>query len=194
MKKPSLQKRVILKINRAYSWLLSRAVSIYLSRKELGKIVKVSKLKLEKSDNEKEWKRKWGVLSRHLNLNYYRVFSQYIGEDINIVPDDLCHNMIEPILNPVNQRGALDDKCLFDNVLSGRFARYVTPNTILRSIDGLFLNKDYGRVENLTECLAQTKCDRLIAKPSLDSNSGRGILFFERAGGGSSWSQILKMN
>lgn len=183
MGKVSLQKRVVLEINKAYSWLISRAVSAYLSRKELGKIIKVSRLELAKSDNEKEWKSKWGVLSRHLNANYYRVYSQYIGKDINIVPDDLCHNVIEPLLNPVDRRGALDDKCLFDNVLSRRFSEYVTPKTILRSMDGLFLGENYERVGNLAGCLAQTTCDRLIAKPSLDSSSGKGVLFFERNGG-----------
>lgn len=47
----------------------------------------------------------------------YLLFSRYIGNDINIVPEAISHNIIEPILNPVEYRRFYEDKNMFDKVL-----------------------------------------------------------------------------
>lgn len=172
-------KKVILKINRIYDWLISFGVRYLASRNELRAIVKRS----GKNFNCKslsEWHEKWKPLGA-FNKDYYRVFSQYAGEDINIVPDDLLHNIIEPILNPKRFVSAYEDKCLFDKMLWSSFGVNVTPPTYLKNIGGLFYDSDYNLLETIVvDCYIPTDVNRILVKPSLDSSSGRSIAFLKR--------------
>lgn len=172
-------KKVILKINRIYDWLISFGVRYLASRNELRAIIKHS----GKNCNSKrlsEWHEKWKPLGA-FNKDYYGVFSQYAGEDINIVPDDLLHNVIEPILNPKRFISAYEDKCLFDKMLWSSFGKKVTPPTYLKNIGGLFYDSDYNLLETIVvDCYIPADVDRILVKPSLDSSSGRSIAFLKR--------------
>lgn len=121
--------------------------------------------------------KKWKPLGR-FNKDYYRVFSQYCGEDVNIVPDDLLHNLIEPILNPKRFISTNEDKCLFDKMLWFSFGRFVTAPTYLRNICGSKYDMDYQPIDKCVTDLIPTDVNSLIVKPSLDSSSGRSISFF----------------
>ena len=83
---------------------------------------------------EKEWMEKWGQLGYKPNPIYYRLFSHYISNDINIVPTDICHNVVELILDPFRYHGYYGDKNLFDKVMTREFF----PSTILRRIYGFY--------------------------------------------------------
>ena len=172
-------KKIILRINRIYDWLISSGVRYLASRSELRAIIKHS----GKNCNCKrlrEWQEKWEPLGE-FNKDYYRVFSQYAGEDINIVPDDLLHNIIEPILNPKRFISAYEDKCLFDKMLWSSFGAKVTPPTYLNNIGGLFYDSDYHLLETFheKECIP-IDVKSILVKPSLDSSSGRSIAFLQR--------------
>ncbi|MDT3387132.1 MAG: hypothetical protein LIR46_05130 [Bacteroidota bacterium] len=157
------------------------AISRYLSKNELGKIIKVSKLSLRHLPSEKRWISKWGRLSSSLNRDYYRVYSHYIGEDEDIVPDDLCHNIVEHILNPNSLRALSEDKNLFDLFLSTGFDSFVTPATVLRCMDGVYLDRDYKTINDIDSYIKEIASERLVIKPSIGSSSGRGIIFFTKA-------------
>ena len=181
--KKNTNKRVISIVNRVYDGILSWAISKHLARKELSAIKKRLKIDLMPTTGEREWKVQWKNLSKNVNYDYYRVYSRYIGHDMDIVPDDICHNVIEQILNPQKFKGCIDDKNLFDLVMSTRFSEPITPCTILRSLDGELLNSDYKVVNDFDSEIKRIAIDKLIAKPTFDSSSGVGVCMFNRIGG-----------
>ena len=171
---------MILAVNKVYNSLLSIIISQFLSKKELDTRIKVSGLRCVPMKGEKLWKKRWESLSKRINKDYYRFFSQYIGESQDIVPDDICHNVIETILNPHAFRGAVDDKNIFDILMAARFKAPVTPVTLMRSIDGSLMDGAYNIISDVDDYLKGLLQDRIIAKPTFDSSSGQGVMLFER--------------
>lgn len=163
-------------------WLISFAVQRYVMEKEVSKIMRVSNISNQKQPMEDEWTRKWKQLSSHVNRKFYRTFSRYIGHDINIVPDDICHNVIEPILNPKRYISAFEDKCLFDKMLWSSFGKNVTPYTFIRNIAGAYYDVNYNPIASVDEIIKSIPADidKLIIKKSIDSSSGRDIVFIQR--------------
>ena len=173
-------RKIINIINEIYNRLIIWGISFFLVKKELGDIIEKSG-KSRNCSRLKEWREKWGVLGR-INKDYYRVFSQYIGEDINIVPDDICHNVIEPILNPKRFLSAYEDKCLFDKMLWSSFHKNITPHTFIKNIGGVQYDIDYYPIESIDEAINNIpkEINRLIVKKSIDSSSGKGVAFVQR--------------
>lgn len=167
-------------INRIYNALISTGVTILLARKELARIKNKSGIRHD-CNGIHEWKKKWRGLG-WVNPDYYRVFSQYCGEDVNIVPDDICHNVIEPILNPRRFISTYEDKCLFDKFLKSSFINNITPFTYFRCINGVYFDVNYDRVKSLQQVIDNipVEVDRLVIKKSIDSSSGNGIVFIVR--------------
>ena len=167
-------------INHLYNKVISIGVSCIAAKKELNQIIKHS----GRNTNCKglnEWVAKWSVLGRP-NKDYYRVFSQYSGEDVNIVPDDICHNIIEPILNPKRYMSAYEDKCLFDKMLWSSFGKNITPPTFIRNINGALFDSEYQPIDSIDQTINSipTNITGLVIKKSIDSSSGRGIAFIQR--------------
>lgn len=128
---------------------------------------------------ERQWIKKWSGLGVKASPTQYRVFSHYIGGDINIVPEDICHDFIEPILNPQDYVGYYADKNVFDKL----FPTGYMPKTIIRRMNGYWYSTDYSRIVNLTddELLNVLKdFKKVIVKPSVDGISGVGIHLFIR--------------
>ena len=179
-KRKSKNRQRLASINRYYDKVLSYVVSKLLEKHELGKIVKKTGLGSEKVEGEEKWVKKWKTLSSRINVKYYRVFSHYIGNNINIIPDDVCRNLVEEILNPQAFKGLIDDKCLFDLFMSTRFKEHVTPTTVIRSIGGIWSDGDFKDINDKEAYIKAIKYDRLLSKPTFDSNSGKGICLFTR--------------
>ena len=173
-------RKIVDLINTIYNKAIALGVSYLLSKKELGDIIKKSGKKRDclKID---EWRKKWSVLG-HVNRDYYRVFAKYSGEDINIVPDDICHNIIEPILNPKRYISVYEDKCMFDKMLWSSFHKNVTPATYIKNIEGSCYDINYNPIDSLNKVIDDIPADisKLIIKRSIDSSSGRGIVFIHR--------------
>mgnify|MGYP003417697729 CR=1 FL=1 len=173
-------RKIVDTINWVYDKLMSLGVSIIVEKRALSKIISKSG-KNKHCKGITQWKGKWKVLG-HVNKDYYRIFSQYIGEDVNIVPDDICHNVIEPILNPKRFISAYEDKCLFDKMLWSSFNKNVTPTTYIRNIGGAYFDNNYHHITQVDSCIntIPVSVNRLIIKKSIDSSSGRGIIFCNR--------------
>lgn len=178
---PNIKKRLYA-INSCYDSVLAFGVSKIIANREISDIMKVSHISNKTSKNEEAWVKKWSVLSRHVNRKYYRTFSKYIGEDINIVPDDICHNVIEPILNPIRYRSLYEDKCMFDKFLFHQFAVSITPRTLLRNINGIYYDENYNELDKDKIDIDSIfhSFEKLIVKSSVDTSSGRNIMFFEK--------------
>lgn len=148
------------------------------------KLMRINGIKDVEVKGEKEWLKRWSQFGIKAKPTQYRVFRQYIGDDINIVPEDICHDYIETILNPMRFRGYYADKNVFDKL----FPKGYFPKTLLRKICGSYYDNDYQPLlmteEKLLRCLNESPTDRIIIKPTVDGMSGRGVeAFFKTAGG-----------
>ena len=125
---------------------------------------------------ENEWLKKWARIGVRIDPIYYRLYSSYIGANLDIVPDNICYTIINPILNPKRYMKFYSDKNTFDIL----FPKGILASTILRKMDGTYLNANYEFV-NLDDIILFKLLDgynKIIIKPSLDSSSGVGVKVF----------------
>ena len=121
---------------------------------------------------------KWSVLDKKVSPMAYRFYSNYIGEDANIVPPDVARQYIEPILNQGENVKFYNDK--------NSFGVFINPNdmpkTLFRSIGYKLYDGEYNAVtaEKFYDCFDGV--EQVIVKPAKDLG-GRGIAFFERKNG-----------
>ena len=162
--------------------LLRGLISIVCSRsyeKQYNNLLKRNNIPNKSHNGESEWISKWSVLGK-ANPIYYRLFSKYIGDDINIISEDICRNVIEPILDPLRYVAYYSDKNIFDKL----FKNGTMPRTIFRKMYGFYYDGEYNRIDinddaSIAEILAKSECKKIVIKPTVDSCSGRGVRLFE---------------
>lgn len=125
-------------------------------------------------EHEADYIAKWKPLQRRPHKQSYRLFSQYMADATNIVPEDICSGIIQPLLNPIEYRPYYQDKNMFDLIIG----RQHLPNTLLRCIRGGYYDAEYQHITNLenkTESLLSSD-GTLFLKPAIDSSSGVGVI------------------
>ena len=176
--------KYVLKINGLYDQILSAAIGRN-ERKKLNRFInrEPSKYEAYSKENAKEWLKRWSVLGKTDKV-FYRYYSRFIGESPDILPDDLMHNVIEPLLNPMRFRGLYADKNMFDKLLKPYFKENITPKTIFRCIKNGLFDADYYVVskKQAIKLIQNAEASFLVAKPTVDSSSGNNILFFDKKG------------
>lgn len=156
--------------------LIKRLLFSYHSfclKRSYKKLLAINFLPNKKQTGEVCWVDKWSVLGEKVNPIYYRLFSHYIGCDVNILPEDISHDVIESILNPRRYEAYYSDKNVFDRLFPDGYL----PQTILRKMNGFYYTVDYIKVDLNMESLYQFLKERkkVMIKPSVDSSSGKGI-------------------
>ena len=91
-------------------------------------------------EGERKWLEKWNKWVPGISSKAYRVFSQYIGGDINIVPYEVTDAIVEPILTPFEYREVYNDK----NSLGILFPLSWRPKNYLRRINGCYYIENGG--------------------------------------------------
>lgn len=134
------------------------------------------------ADGEEEWLSRWGKYLRKLSPLSYRIFSRYIGPDMDIVPLEVCVNVVEPVLTPAWFSSFYNDK----NSLDCLFPESYTPKVYIRNINGIFYDGEYHTIhsqieDKIEELISSTIIDSVVLKPTLKS-SGRGVKVFKRQG------------
>ncbi len=171
----------VTRINGLYDKLLSVAIA-YNERKKLFRHINKDRLKYENYSREKaeEWINRWSMLGKTDKV-FYRYYSRFIGDNLDILPDDLMHNIIEPVLNPMRFRGLYADKNMFDKLLKPYFKDNITPNTLVRCIKNGFYDFNYHTIsrDQAEEIIRKAESHFLVGKPTIDSSSGNNILFFD---------------
>lgn len=132
----------------------------------------------QKAEGEEAYVKKWQALSSRVGRHYYRLFRKFVGNTPNIVPEDIGHFYIEPVLNPVAYRAAYADKNLFPKIIGKDYL----PRTVLCRINGGdLLDADYNKADdNILKYAADARS--LILKPSTYTRSGWQIMRFDRQG------------
>ncbi len=127
---------------------------------------------------EQAWLRKWRPLHAGVSPVYLRCFSAYLTDrHEDIVPGEISTNIIEPLLNPVRYRSFYEDK----NVYGLLFPPEDLPRTYLRMIGGVFRDAEYRPLSRpAPEAFRHLTgdADKVIVKPAVDSDSGRGIVLY----------------
>lgn len=90
-------------------------------------VLKLNNISSTDKSKEKLWMRKWGGYKVPISALQYRVFRNYIGDDINIVPEEVLHLVIEPVLNSKMAAGFYGDK----NFLKRFYLRLIFPKQYL---------------------------------------------------------------
>lgn len=165
-------------IRRLFNGLVS---IVYI--KQYRQQLKINNIPNRPVDGEVEWAKKWSVLGK-ANPIYYRLFSHYIGHNINIIPEDICRNIVEPILDPLRYAAYYSDKNIFDKLFKpGTLAK-----TIFRKMGGFYYDDKYNRIaltdnNTLLDILTASECQKIVIKPTVDSCSGRGVKLFQNNNG-----------
>lgn len=167
---------------------LKKSISFYLYRgcvknahSFYSNAIKYNPLLKEPANHEDLWLKKWRVYDPKLSPLAYRVFSRYIGEDLNIVPLEICSGMCERALTPDRFRNDIySDKNFFDIL----FPQGTLPQTYLRKIRNNYYDKDFNLISRnkINDFLNDLNCTNLIVKPSL-SESGVGVDKFTETNG-----------
>lgn len=152
----------------------------YQYGKQYKKLLRRNAIASSKIPSEDCWMQKWSVLGSP-NPVYYRLFSHYVGEDLNIIPEDICRTVVEPILDPAPYVPYYSDKNIFDKL----FKEGTLAKTILRKMNGMYCDASYQKVElddaALALLLGKSGCRKIVIKPSVDGESGRGVKLFRYA-------------
>ena len=143
-----------------------------------GRIIKANNIEaVANKELEEEWLKKWGIFAMKPTPLGWKAFSGYMNNNINLVPNDVARNFIEPILTPEEYQPFYNDK----NSLSMFMNKEWLPKTYFRSMDGKLYDGDYIAVkrENFHELF--NGVDKLVVKPAKDMG-GKGVTLFQRKG------------
>lgn len=173
-------KSLAFSFNRFYTEMIN-AMSDYLYNKNYRYFFKKQGFRNSHVEGEDQYLSKWRVLQRNITPLQYRFFFNYAGVNPNIVPEEVSHNIIEPILNPIRYRFYYEDKNIYDKL----FPKEYTAQTILRRMGGFYYDEYYNKINDLMDedlNFNSIKRDKIIIKPTVDSASGVGVLLFQRDG------------
>lgn len=154
--------------------------------KEVKKLAAMCSMDLSPLQTEKDWLKKWSVFPMPINVNLYRYFASRSGENINIVPDDVFHVIIEPIMNSRTALPVYLDKNMYEKLLPAEYF----PECIIRNMEYDYMDKDYKVLHFTDDSFKQYVLEnkelisdgRIIVKPSLETGGGIGVRMFRFKG------------
>lgn len=143
-------------------------------------IIKTTNIDSNPVQSEGEWLAKWKSYNIKFSPFSYRIFSKYVGEDINIIPLEICAGIVEPVLTPELYRAYYNDKNGYDIL----FSDFLRPETLLKNINGTYYDKNYEPLYNIDELLESIAnfYEKVIIKPTREA-SGRGVQLFKKING-----------
>lgn len=129
----------------------------------------------------------WGDIK--VKKDYISLYNRYnTSFDPRYIPDNIYFAEVDTYFNNATESTAIDDKNLYDLY----FHDIKHPKTIARKISDSYLDATYQIIpfdEIVEMCLNQKE---IIVKKAMNSNSGRGILFWSMEEGIEALKAILK--
>lgn len=132
-------------------------------------------------ETEKLYMKKWRLISKFVSPYDYRVYSGYIGDDPNIVPENVLHDVIEPIFLPRAYQQFYNDKNMYDKILPQSYLA----KSVFRCIDGICCGGGYDVLNQPNTLDIVSYCsdlERIIVKPTRDTGNGNRILLYQKQG------------
>lgn len=128
----------------------------------------------------REYKEKWSVFDKKVNLDYFFAYSSIYGKiDVNYVPDYIYRYPIEKILLNRNYSIYAGDKNAFERRFYGKY-RNLFPEVFLRKIEGVWYDKNYTFVKNPLNLLLSYDEHEVVLKECIGTGAGMGVYFFKK--------------
>ncbi len=130
---------------------------------------------------EKAYQEKWRSIDPQIRPTYYRVYRNLSGTDsLDYIPDYLYYTFIEPQLNNYRYSVLGEEKNYYDKLFKGVHL----PLTLLRNINGMYLDRDYNILEMNDRVLYELAAghEALFIKPTLVTGQGKNVMRFVRKG------------
>lgn len=119
----------------------------------------------------------WGKYVKDFDINFHKYYVNRSGHfDVKYIPDDIYVNIIDPYFNNRELEAASSDKNYLDTRLDG----YKLPETYIRMINGIFLDKNYNLLTK-KEVIDFLTNKTFVAKPSILSFGGQNVTLFKDA-------------
>jgi hypothetical protein len=140
-------------------------------KKNINKNYKLTK------EQKKEIKAFWAPYKR-VSSRWAKYYAAANGScDPRYIPNDLYYTVIDQHFNNRKLGYGFNDK----NYYSKIFAGIPQPDIAVRKINGMIFDREYSRLSP-----EEAKCrilseDEMICKPSQETGSGRGIMFFNKS-------------
>lgn len=150
--------------------------------REIENACKQANITLHAQPGEEEWLRKWSRLTPHVSIESYRFYSEFLGNDPNILSDDIFHAIIDPIINDKVSLPVYLNKNLYEKTMP----QCSFPVCVIRNMNGDYMDRDYKDLQ-MTESLFNNMVienqrliqqGRFIIKPALNTGRGRGVHLF----------------
>lgn len=150
-----------------------------ISESELRQRAKTSNNLIDKTvKGEREYLKKWRPISKYVSVVDYRLYSHYIGNNPNIIPEFIMREIIEPVFHPKGFLAFYNDKNMYDKLLPQKYLA----KTYFRSINGIFTGGGYNIVNQDDFEGVFGGCEKIIIKPTIETGNGSGILLYQREG------------
>ena len=170
--------------NIVYDWQQKRILNGFRKghAAEIASMCQSAGITLQTCDGEDAFLKKWQPLMPNVNIDSYRFYAQFIGNDPNIVPDDLYHGIIEPLLCDKTSLPVYLNKNLYEKVMGAD----MFPVCVLRNMRGDYMTRDYRDIK-MTESLFEKMVTnnerlkqqgRIIIKPAVETGRGKGVRLF----------------
>lgn len=136
----------------------------------------------------REWSKRWSIFGQEPLEEEYIAYRNYVGNNVDIVPNEIARCYIEPVLTPQEFQSFYNDKNSFGIIIP----HDIMPKTYLRSIDGILYDSEYNPVKLYSLNDLFDSSERLIVKPSRDMG-GNGVSLFNKKTDGYYDSQNNKL-
>ncbi len=149
---------------------------------ELVRFCKTADVKLNPRTREDEFIDKWSRIYPKVNVDFYRFYANFIGDDVNILADDIYHTVVEPILNEQSSQFVYGNKNYYELLMNPE----IFPVCVLRNIAGDYMDREYKVLcmddiefkKRIIDNSRLRKLGRFISKPTTDTSGGNGVHLF----------------
>lgn len=124
------------------------------------------------AEGEEQWLEIWRQYDKTIKPTAYRIFSRYVGQNMDILPLEFSASKIEPCMTP----GAFTDYYSDKNMLHRMFPSHYMPRYYLRNVRGYFMDAEYNMLseQQVEKILSDIDDEKIVLKPSREG-SGRGF-------------------
>lgn len=140
---------------------------------EYRKIYKWSKFSLLKEHLDL-----YRPLNWRINTEWYKYFTLVRQkESVEILPEDIWHICLEPVLNQRSYAKAFNDKNLYDQTSYC----HLFPKTYFHVIRGVVYTHDYRQISHDEAEKRLKQISSFVIKKTIDSGGGKGVGFYQQS-------------
>lgn len=166
-------------IKSIYNYMI-RQRHLFVYKKISKKIIREANPKILELDKPQ----KKAIQSYYQKFGYKKIYTGYhriitsINEQFSerYIPEDLFHADILPKLNNFEHSKSWGDKSIFGRL----FVNVRFPDTLIYNINGVFYDELYKKISREKAVTVLEDLNDFVIKPSLETGSGKGVMYYTR--------------